>query len=143
MVSQWLHIDMKVTDPWVLPIWNAIHEAVREGRTTHPGDSASQLSLHLSTRLAMLPVISRRLNEGYAQLVAALEGRASHHEWTNEREGYAFPIPQELQYGILVDLDSLLFELKACGELLLSLSFLLSFITMLENPFQKINIGQS
>jgi hypothetical protein len=59
-----LHIDMQITDPWVLPIWNAIHEAVRKGRTTHPGDSASQLSLHLSTRLAMLPVIFRRTDKG-------------------------------------------------------------------------------
>ncbi len=141
MVSQWLHIDMKVTDPWVLPIWNAIHEAVWKGRTTHPGDSASQLSLHLSTRLAMLPVIFRRLNEGYAQLAAAIEGRESHHEWTNEREGYAFSIPQELQYGILVDLDSLLFELKACGELFLKFFALLH--RMLENPFKKRNFGQS
>ncbi|MCB0386899.1 MAG: hypothetical protein KDD43_16005, partial [Bdellovibrionales bacterium] len=42
-----------------------------------------------------------------------------HHVWTNECKGFVFPIPHELQYEVLVDLDSLLFELKACGELFL------------------------
>jgi len=36
-----------------------------------------------------------------------------------------FPIPQDLQYGLLVDLDALLFELKACGELFLNFFALL------------------
>ena len=70
MVTKWLHIDMKVTDPWVLPIWNAVHTAVQEGRTTPPGDAASDLSLHLSTRLAMLPVVFRRVSQGIGQLSA-------------------------------------------------------------------------
>ncbi len=109
---------MKVTDPWVLPIWNAIHRAVQEGRTTHPGDVSSQLSLHLSTRLAMLPVIFRRVNQGIEQLKTVIAGRESRHEWTQERAGYAFPIPQDLQYSLLVDLDALLFELNASCELL-------------------------
>ena len=117
MVTKWLHIDMQVTDPWVLPIWNAMHRAVQEGRTTRPGDAASQLALHLSTRLAMLPVIFRRLNEGIGQLRALIAGREALHEWTQEREGYVFPIPQDLQYSLLVDLDALLFELNACCEL--------------------------
>ena len=114
MVTTWLHVETTVIDPWVLPIWNAVHRAVQEGRTTRPGDAAGQLALHLSTRLAMLPVIFRRLNEGMEQLKAVLAGRESLHEWTTEREGYVFPIPQDLQYGLLVDLDALLFELKAC-----------------------------
>ena len=101
-----------------LPIWNAVHRAVQEGRTTRPGEAAGQLALHLSTRLAMLPVIFRRLNEGMGQLEAVIAGRESLHEWTTEREGYVFPIPQDLQYGLLVDLDALLFELNACCELL-------------------------
>ena len=118
MITKWLHVETKVIDPWVLPIWNAVHRAVQEGRTTHPGDVASQLALHLSTRLAMLPVIFRRLNEGMEQLKTVIAGREFLHEWTTEREGYVFPIPQDLQYGLLVDLDALLFELNSCCELL-------------------------
>jgi hypothetical protein len=125
VVTKWLHVETTVIDPWVLPIWNAVHRAVQEGRTTRPGHAAGQLALHLSTRLAMLPVIFRRLNEGMEQLKAVLAGRESFHEWTTEREGYVFPIPQDLQYGLLVDLDALLFELKACGELFLNFFALL------------------
>src|SRR5882724_10363500 len=72
VVAKWLHVETKVIDPWVLPIWNAIHRAVQEGRTTRPGEAAGQLALHLSTRLAMLPVIFRRLNEGMGQLKAVI-----------------------------------------------------------------------
>jgi hypothetical protein len=66
----------------------------------------------------MLPVIFRRLREGMGQLKTVIAGRESLHEWTTEREGYVFPIPQDLQYGLLVDLDALLFELNSCCELL-------------------------
>ena len=118
MATKWLHVETKIIDPWVLPIWNAIHRAIQEERTTQPGDAARQLSLHLSTRLAMLPVIFRRLNEGMEQLKAVLSQRKALHERTTEREGYVFPIPQDLQYGLLVYLDALLFELNACCELL-------------------------
>jgi hypothetical protein len=109
---------MKVTDPWVLPIWNVIHTAVQEGRTTPPSGAASELSLYLSTRLAMLPVVFRRVSQGIGQLKTVIARRESCHEWTQEREGYVFPIPQALQYGLLVDLDALLFELNASCELL-------------------------
>lgn len=89
----------------------------------------------------MLPVILRRVHEGMEQLQAVIAGRTPFHEWTKEREGYVFPIPQELQYSLLVDLDALLFELNASCELLRKFFALLHEHT--GRPLSESQLGQT
>lgn len=131
---------MKVTDPWVLPIWNAIHRAVQERRTADPGDAASQLALHLSTRLAMLPRIFGRINQECNDLYASIAARPPHHECTATHDGYAFPLDDELKHDLLLDIDSLLFEVNSCCELITT------FFTLLHQhrgqPILKDQVGK-
>lgn len=118
MVTKWLHLEMVEGDPWVLPIWTAVHNATREGRTTLPGPEVGELALHVSTRLTMLPRIVRRINQGCTTLYRTVRARQSVYESTATQDGYAFPVDNQLKYELLLDIDSLLFEVNSACELI-------------------------
>jgi len=66
----------------------------------------------------MLPTTYRRVNEGYEQLIDLVKKREPYHEFTAPDNASAFEIPDELTYELLLDVDSLFFELNACCELM-------------------------
>lgn len=119
MIRKWLHINEMGGDSWVLPIWSAIHQATKEGRM-NALQEMGELTLHVSTKLNMLPSIIARINKGCQSLYQLIEKHEPDHECSKERDGYAFNIPDDLKYRLLIDIDSLFFELNSTCELMSS-----------------------
>ena len=124
-VTKWVHIQYMAGDPWILPIWSAVHAAVVRGASTQPTEEMRELGLHLSTRLTMLLRIYRRINEGSTAIRSFVATRQPHHESTPTHEGYAFDLDDDLKFNFLLDLDSLLFELNSVCDLITHLFELL------------------
>lgn len=118
MATKWLHLQLLGSDPWVLPVRNAINQAVQEGRMTEPGNEFNEPCLNVSLRLSLLPRIAIRINKAWVSLHEALNKREEHHEFTTSKEGYGFPWNQDSTLDLVIDLDSLLFEMWACAELM-------------------------
>jgi hypothetical protein len=124
MPEKWIHINTKVGDPWILPIWSAVNDAESTGKSKPISEGVkSQLGLSISTRLDMLPRIVHRINEEVAEVYKAVEAHNSDHIFTTKKEGYAFDIDENLKFNLLIDLDSLLFELNSVCELMTNLFF--------------------
>jgi len=124
MPDKWIHINTKVGDPWILPIWSAVNEAESKGKSTPISKEVkSQIGLSISTRLDMLPRIVHRINEEVNEVYKAVKTHKSEHEFSAQREGYAFDIDENLKFNLLIDIDSLLFELNSVCELMTNLFY--------------------
>jgi hypothetical protein len=62
-IKRWKHIEDIGGDCWVLPIWRSINVAVNNGRMIQPPKKFSNLALHVSTRLTLLPYTRLFLRE--------------------------------------------------------------------------------
>ncbi len=116
-MDRWLHFSELGGDPWVLPIWRAVNEAVAVGLVLAPPRALRELGLHISIRLNFIPRIVRRINEESAALVQVARGRQQHHEFRQGDPGRALPVDNNLKYQLLIDIDALLFELSSLYEL--------------------------
>jgi hypothetical protein len=120
-VERWVHLDERGGDPWILPVWTALNEAAKAGRCAPRTKDLSELGVHISTRLTLLPTVVRRVNLGARKLYAAVAGRAPRHEFTRDSEGVVFCVDDDAKYELLADLDSLLFEFHSACELMVRL----------------------
>lgn len=118
MVEKWIHLNELGGDPWVLPIWASVNDAIKDGKVKRIPEELSEQGVYISVRLNMLPRISSRIRGEVAELIAALGTRTEEHEFTAKKEGYAFSIDDNLKYQLLIDIDSLLFELNSLCELM-------------------------
>ncbi|OYV79990.1 MAG: hypothetical protein B7X47_02235 [Ferrovum sp. 34-44-207] len=118
MISKWLHLSETGGDPWVLPIWNAVNIAVKVGNTQKPSDEIFRLGPHISIRLNILPRVVRRVNANTTLLYEKAKKHGDEYVFTEEQEGYAFPVDTDLKYELLADIDALLFEINATWELM-------------------------
>jgi hypothetical protein len=116
--KRWLHLQLLGSDPWVLPVRNAINLAVRDGRMTEPGKEFNELCSNVSLRLSLLPRIAIRINKAWRSLSEAIGTREEWHEFTRSKQGYGFPWDQELTLDLVLDIDSFLFEIFASAELM-------------------------
>ena len=118
MVEMWVHLNELGGDPWVLPIWASVNDAIKKGKVKEIPEELSEQGVYISVRLNMLPRIASRIKNEVAELISALGSRTEEHEFTAEKEGYAFSIDDNLKYQLLIDIDSLLFELNSLCELM-------------------------
>jgi len=126
MPQKWIHINTKVGDPWILPIWGAVYDAESSGQSKPISKEVkSQLGLSISTRLDMLPYIVHRINEEVIEIYNVTKTHNSEHIFTDQIEGYAFDVEENLKFNLLIDIDSLLFELNSVCELMTNLFFIL------------------
>ena len=118
MVQKWVHINFIGGDPWVLPIWTAFNEGVSKGKFPPKTKEMSELALHLSTRLDMIPWLVRRLNRGWKKVVDKVKNIDPKYISTEKIQGYAYPLDDNITYNVLLDIDSFLFEIDSCCELI-------------------------
>jgi hypothetical protein len=116
-IKRWVHISEQGGNPWVLPIWVAAHSAFKSGRAKKITKRLRELGLHISIRLNLIPRVIRRIDEGVAAVNDTVAARPPGHESSATTEGYSLPIDDNLKYELLLDIDSLLFELKSLYEL--------------------------
>ena len=118
MIKRWKHISEMGGDPWVLPIWNPIHKAIADNRIQSFPKKLSELALYISTKLNIMPYIIERINKQCNDIWDITNKRDKGNDYWNGHEGRALELDDELKYHLIIDLDSLLFELKSCLELL-------------------------
>jgi hypothetical protein len=133
MVKKWLHIAYLGGDPWVLPIYSAKNNALKKNTIKEFGKDIYELGMHISTRLNMLPRIIKRLDRGCAALYADKKIKALDLSNLSYKDklGRAVKIEDDLVYQLLIDIDSLLFELNACCE------FMQDFVSKIYNHTEK------
>ena len=98
-----------------------MNQAAKAGRCPRLTKDLSELGLHISTRLTLLPRVVRRVNQGAHELYAAVADRTPKHEFTRDSKGVAFNVDDDQKYELLADLDSLLFEFHSACELMMRL----------------------
>lgn len=118
MVEKWIHLKELGGDPWVLPIWASVHDAIRKGKVKEIPDDLSEQGVYISVRLNFLPRIVSRINTKVVALVESVKTHKAEHEFSEKCEGVAFAIDDDLKYQLLIDIDSLLFELNSLCEMM-------------------------
>lgn len=139
MIDKWLHIEELSGDPWLLPIWNSVNNAVQKGKITYLPSEVYELGVYISTRLNILPRIVTRINDEVIELFKLAESHEESHVFTKTTEGYALRIDNDLKYRILCDIDSLLFEINSVCELMSKL--FASLYSHAGKPLRKKMIG--
>ena len=140
MPNKWIHINTNVGDPWILPIWTAVNDAESSRKASPiPKEVKAQLGLSISTRLDMLPRIVSRINHEVNKVYKATKAHKIEHIFTKHKEGYVFDIEENLKFNLLIDIDSLLFELNSVCELMTSLFFVL--YTHIGKPIKNEEVG--
>lgn len=117
MVEKWLFFVNVNGNPWGYPVVTSMNRAVEKGLMIPLDDDSDKLISHISHKLDLFPWIIRRINDELKQLYEIVRDRNKSHDYTLEKGGYAFPIDDELKYHLVIDIDSLLFELNSCCEL--------------------------
>lgn len=125
MITKWLHFTEVGGDPWLLPIWSAVNDAVKFGRVSPLPTEASPLAVHLSSRLNILPRIIQRVNAGTSLLLQEVKKHGPEHVFTKNHEGYGYRVDDDLKYSLIADVDALFFELNSACELMTRLFSLL------------------
>ncbi|MEX2163824.1 MAG: hypothetical protein WD823_06235 [Sulfuricaulis sp.] len=141
MVKKWLHLTELGGDPWVLPIWAAVHDAIKNGVVKEIPTELSEQGLYISVRLNFLPRIVSRINTEVKELYEIMKTHQPKHEFCEGIEGVSFDIDNNLKYQLLIDIDSLLFELNSVCEL--KGQFFEQLHTLANKPMPKKNAGLS
>ncbi len=108
MVDKWIHLNELGGDPWVLPIWASVHDAIRKGKVKEIPAELSEQGLYISVRLNFLPRIVSRINTKVVKLLEAVTAHKPEHEFFEKYECAAFDFDDDLKYQFLIDIDSLL-----------------------------------
>ncbi len=145
MQEKWIDIALLGSDQWCHPIWTAINQAVAEGRTTNPSREFNELCLNLMLRRSLLPRISGHINKGVRSLGVAVSKSGESHISTPSKQGNALVWDQESLLDLVLNIDSLLFELQSCvdlGDTLLTLAYKetgnTSTLKALERPTRRL-----
>jgi len=125
MITKWLHLTELRGDPWVLPIWTAVNEAVKTSKIPPLSPDVYSLGLSVSIRLNILPRVVERLNSNTTDLYERTKEHGPEHVFTDTQQGYSYTVDNDLKYALLADIDALLFELNSACELMTSLFGLL------------------
>lgn len=117
---------------WGYAIWNAIADAEKRNKNyklskNFRHDILGNIMLAVSYRLDCLPIIIDRINEEANSIYKIVKDR------DKTKNGYAFAIEPRLIHSLLVDIDSFIFELRSCCELMEKL------IKTISRYFKKFN----
>jgi hypothetical protein len=141
MVERWIHLTELGGVPWVLPIWASVHDAMQKGKVKEISNELSEQGVYISARLNFLPRIVDRINSEVMALIEAVKTHKPEHEFSENCEGVAFAINDDLKYHILIDIDSLLFELNSLCELMCK--FFAGLHVLAGKPMPKTSSGLS
>jgi len=120
MIEKWVHITYLGGNPWVLPIWAAFNEGVSAGKFPEKSGEMSELAIHLSTRLNMIPWIVDSVNQDLNAIKDAIKNIDTKYISTPDKVGYAFDLDDKITYNLLTHFDSFVFEIDSCSELITS-----------------------
>jgi len=119
MIMRWIHFEELGGDPWILPIYAAVNSAVDQGRCQRLPATTSSLGLHVATRLNLLPHVVKRLSASCLSVYQKIKAHDEGHVFSRGKVGYAFRLDPTIKYLLIADINSFLFEVNACAELII------------------------
>jgi len=120
MVKQWVHIKDIYSNYWVDEIWTAFDKGVAKGNFPPKTKEISELALHISTRLEMIPWIVERVKSNLKSIGEVTKNIEAEHISTPDKMGFAFDLDREITYKFLIDFDTFMFEIDSCCELIIT-----------------------
>ena len=138
MVTRWIHFEELGGDPWILPIYAAVNLAVDQGRCVSLPDATYTLGIHVATRLNLLPHVVTRLNASCDSVYEKIKAHDERDVFSAEMDGYAFRLDLSIKYLLIADINSFLFEVNACAELITG--FAQALYRHVGRPAEKENI---
>lgn len=139
-VECWIQIDTEVRAPWVTAIWGEYHNARKAAKLPPIPPDLSELAIHLSTRLDMLPHVFKRVGAEAEAIYDNTRNAPNKNRARVGRKAIVFPLPRKLKYEFLLDVDSLLFELNSSCELMSS--FLQHIHELAGESINKDDVGE-
>lgn len=127
-----LKINYFSGNTWGYSIWNAINDAEKCDKkytlsANFRHNMLGNIMLAVSYRIDCLPIIINRINDEVASIYKLIKNR------DKTKDAYAFEIDPKLVHSLLVDVDSFIFELRSCCELIEKL------IKAISRHFKKFN----
>jgi len=96
--------------------------AEKQGKVRPISQELSDLGLHISLRLDFMPRIVSRINNQLVNLYREVRERNPERDGQNGQNnspGYALRVNENTKFELLlIDIDSLLFEINSCCELI-------------------------
>ena len=137
-IKKWLHLSDSGEPAWNVRIRTAIAHA---GRGELPYE-VDVLGYSITLKLRMLSRSLNRLNEQCRKLFERARDHDARHIYSaeNPKGGEAFKIDNDLQYELMLDVESLLFELDSTCEFITK--FLGGVYDHLGIQHTKKNLGQ-
>lgn len=121
-IEKWIHINYEENDKWLFPIFNELRASLRLKDDEILDQNFIELSYHISTRLEILPIIYDRLNEEFKRIIDNCKEKVEQINISSEKEnGYVLEIDEKVKYSMILDIDSFLFEINSCLELITKL----------------------
>jgi hypothetical protein len=118
MADRWLQLCDTGGDPWVFPIWTSLNQAKEAGRALRITAEMGEMALHVSTRLTMIPRVISRLNKDLLALFDAAAAYKPEHVFSKSKNAVALSINDDIKFCVFTDVNSFLFEINACTELI-------------------------
>ncbi|MEF7438279.1 hypothetical protein V4V36_13565 [Paenibacillus lautus] len=118
MINKWVHIECIFHNKWGLKILNEINNAIKENRMEKPSEAFNDYSMSIAIRLDLISRLLQRITQHLGGLNEYLKDVNEEYIYTQEKEGFALFIVDELKLDILIDIDAFLFEVNSCCELL-------------------------
>jgi hypothetical protein len=122
MAVQHLHINYVPENGWVLTIMsrllNSPDPQLRRAFEDWSDTPLMELGFAITTRLHMLGLCIRRLNDQVSRLRDELSGDLPQVEWSLAKRGAFTLKDKELPYELLLDMDSFIFETRSLYEIM-------------------------
>lgn len=111
-----INIDYRTGAYFFLRMWTHIDNAARQGRIKpfkgKPRKDLGEIALAIDVKLKLLAIVINRMNKNILKLYEQIRER------DKSKDKYAMPVPDEITYTLITDIDSFLFEMSSCLELL-------------------------
>jgi len=105
MIENWLHLDERGSDPWILPIYGSLNN---KGLLEDFSDDNKKLGLAVTIKLNTLPRVVSRVNSDIQTLFAKCEDHKDEHVSRKAKEGLVYSVDDDLKYPIIADIELLL-----------------------------------
>lgn len=133
-ITQWIHVNDMPGNYWALRISGAANTASKGFRPKE-----RELGLYIRIKLEIIRRIHSRLRNETQQIYQLITTHEKTHIFTPTQEGLAFPINDDLKYCLLADSEALIFELRACWQIVKRFTFLIHDLVGIQFPRKQID----
>src|SRR5258706_15469147 len=114
--TEWIQLNEAPNDQWVLPIWTEANLAIKRGAVRPIPPAMSELALHVTTRLNIVPMAWKAASDKSTALITDATRRARvENIFRPGQPAYALSMSMTPAYEFILCIDSALFETHAAS----------------------------